>query len=91
MLWDPCTTRTISAKTQQQKNDFNVFEGMTVKGNAALTMSRGRVVWSDDCLHTEAGWGRFVPRKPFADFAQSLALRHGLNAPTRVNRKGVSE
>ncbi len=91
VLWDPCKTRTISAKTQQQKNDFNVFEGMTVKGNAALTMSRGRVVWSDDCLHTEAGWGRFVPRKPFADFAQSLALRHGLNAPTRVNRKGVSE
>ncbi len=34
VVWDPEGTRTISAKTHHQKVDFNIFEGMTVKGIA---------------------------------------------------------
>lgn len=87
VVWDPKKTRTISAKTQHQKNDFNVFEGMTVTGNAAITMSRGKILWQNDQLHAKQGWGQFVARKPFADFAQALALRHALAEPTAVTRK----
>ena len=32
IVWDPEATRTISAKTHHQKVDFNLFEGMKVKG-----------------------------------------------------------
>ncbi len=89
VVWDPKRTRTISAKTQQQKNDFNVFEGLTVTGNAAITMSRGKILWQNDRLEAKQGWGQFVPRKPFADFTQALALRHAIAAPTAVARKEV--
>ena len=34
VVWDAEGTRTISAKTHHQKVDFNIFEGMTVKGIA---------------------------------------------------------
>src|ERR1051326_1439069 len=33
VVWDPEASRTISAKTHHQKGDFNIFEGMMVKGN----------------------------------------------------------
>ncbi len=87
VVWDPKKTRTISAKTQHQKNDFNVFEGMTVTGNAAVTMSRGKILWQNDQLQAKQGWGQFVARKPFADYAQALKLRNALAAPSAVVRK----
>ena len=87
VVWDPKKTRTISAKTQHQKNDFNVFEGMTVTGNAAVTMSRGKILWQNDQLQATQGWGQFVARKPFADYAQALKLRNALAAPSAVVRK----
>ena len=34
VVWDPKATRTISAKTHLQNNDFNIYEGMTVTGVA---------------------------------------------------------
>ncbi len=88
VIWDPARSRTISAKTQFQKNDFNVFEGMTVTGNAAITLSRGKVVWEEGKLRTEPGQGRFVPRAPFADFSRALARRNTLKTPTAVRRAG---
>ncbi len=86
VVWDPARTRTISARTHHQRGDFNVFEGMSVTGNAAVTLSRGKVVWQDGALHAERGWGRYVPRAPFADFSQALALRRSTNQPTAVKR-----
>jgi dihydropyrimidinase len=41
VVWDPEKTRTISAKTHHQNIDFNIYEGMTITGNAAVTLSRG--------------------------------------------------
>ena len=40
VVWDPNKTRTISAETHHQNIDFNIYEGMEITGNAAVTMSR---------------------------------------------------
>jgi dihydropyrimidinase len=65
VVLDPDKTRTLSAKTQRQNTDFSVWEGIEVKGVVVHTLSRGRHVYADGDLRTEAGWGRYVPRKPF--------------------------
>ena len=46
VVWDPKATRTISAETHRQNNDFNIYEGMTVTGVARATVSQGRLVWT---------------------------------------------
>ena len=65
VVWDPEATKTISAKTHHQNVDFNVFEGMEIKGCASHTVSRGRVVYADGKLDTVRGAGRYVDRPPF--------------------------
>ncbi len=87
VVWDPNKSRTISAKTHHQNIDFNIYEGMTVLGNAALTMSRGRVLWENDQLKTEKGWGKYVNRPCFADFWGAQKIRNELATPTAVKRE----
>jgi dihydropyrimidinase len=87
VIWDPQKSRTISAKTHHQNIDFNIYEGMTVLGNAALTMSRGRVLWENDQLKTEKGWGKYVNRPPFADYWSAQKIRNELATPTAVKRE----
>ena len=86
VVWDPNKTRTISAATHHQNIDFNIYEGMEVTGNAAITMSRGRVVWEDDQLKTVRGTGKHIPRPPFASFWDAQNKRNALAAPTAVDR-----
>ncbi len=66
VVWDPEGTRTISAKTQFAKGDFNVFEGRTVKGIPTYTLSRGKVVFERGELKAVVGAGRHVDRPAFA-------------------------
>jgi len=87
VVWDPQKSRTISAKTHHQNIDFNIYEGMTVLGNAAVTLSRGRVLWENDKLQTEKGWGKYVNRPCFAEYWGSQKLRNELSAPTGVKRQ----
>ncbi|GAA0006191.1 hypothetical protein BRDID11002_61950 [Bradyrhizobium diazoefficiens] len=47
MVWDPKATKSISAKRQMSRIDYNVFEGFACTGGPAATLSRGRVVWTD--------------------------------------------
>ena len=86
VVWDPKATRTIRAATHMQKNDFNVFEGMQVTGNAVVTLCRGKVLWQNGTLRAERGWGQFVPRASFPDYSQALARRTSLAQPTAVKR-----
>jgi dihydropyrimidinase len=62
---DPARTRRLSARTQHQRTDFSVWEGLEVKGAVVHTLARGRHVWKDGDLRAEPGAGRFLPRKPF--------------------------
>ena len=65
VVWDPDGTRTISAKTQFAKGDFNVFEGRTVKGIPTYTLSHGKVVFERGELKAVVGAGRHVDRPAF--------------------------
>lgn len=86
VVWDAEATRTISVKTHHQNVDFNVFEGMEVKGLARHTIAGGKLVWTDGDLRTVRGAGRYVDRPCFAPPLQALALRNKLTAPQGVAR-----
>jgi dihydropyrimidinase len=89
VLWDPQATKTISAKTQHSKVDFNVFEGRRVRGLASHTVSQGRVVYAAGDLRAEAGRGRYLKRPAFGANFQAQALRTRDQAPTAVQRPGT--
>ena len=86
VVWDPEATKTISAKTHHQKVDYNIFEGMEVKGGASHTISRGKVVWADGKLDVERGAGRYVDRPPYADFYSALKIEAEHSRPEPVQR-----
>jgi len=86
VVWDPEATKTISAKTHFQKVDYNIFEGMTVKGCASHTLSQGKVVYADGKLDVERGAGRYVHRPPFASYYEALQIQAQRNQPTPVKR-----
>ncbi|KAI4565909.1 hypothetical protein MJT46_009284 [Ovis ammon polii x Ovis aries] len=68
VIWDPKATRTISAKTHHQAVNFNIFEGMVCHGVPLVTISRGKVVYEAGVFSVSAGDGKFIPRKPFAEY-----------------------
>jgi dihydropyrimidinase len=86
VIWDPEASKTISAATQKSAIDYNVFEGVAVKGLPALTLSRGRVAYKDGQVLAKPGDGAFVSRQPFT--AETRALRHRFEkaAPQPVDR-----
>jgi len=86
VLWDPQGTKTISAKTQVSKGDFNIFEGRTVRGIASHTISQGRLVYANGDLRVTPGAGRYIKRPAFgANFKAAQARTKDL-APTAVTR-----
>lgn len=67
LLWDPNADYTISAATQRMATDYSMFEGWTVKGNAAKVFSRGEMI-VDNASHPgkfleATGRGRFIKRE----------------------------
>ena len=86
VVWDPEATKTISAKTHHQNIDFNIFEGMKVKGCASHTISAAKVVYANGELNVERGAGKYIERPPYASFYQGLDLQAEINKPKSVNR-----
>ncbi|KAM6143027.1 dihydropyrimidinase [Phoenicopterus ruber ruber] len=68
VIWDPKATRTISAKTHHQANNFNIFEGMVCHGVPVATVSRGKVVYEGGAFNVTAGEGKYVSRPPFPPY-----------------------
>lgn len=87
VVWDPSAERTLGTASHHSRNDFSIFEGMQVVGAAAITMSRGRVLWRDGSLDACEGHGRYVERPCFTDYARSQAVRNTHFAPTPVARE----
>jgi dihydropyrimidinase len=67
LLWDPTAEYTISAETQCMATDYSMFEGWTVRGNAAKVYSRGELVVDNVAQPGKflgaTGRGRFVKRE----------------------------
>jgi dihydropyrimidinase len=86
VVWDPEGSRKISAKTHHQKVDFNIFEGMTVKGVASHTVSQGRLAWANGKLDAVRGSGRYVDRPPFAPAYEAVLKLNAARTPKPVER-----
>ena len=86
VVWDPEATKTISAKTHHQNIDFNIFEGMKVKGCASHTISAAKVVYANGELKVERGAGKYIERPAYASFYQGLDVQAEKNKPKSVNR-----
>ncbi len=85
-IWDPEKERTISKDTHHQNVDFNIFEGMTVKGINTVTISQGKVVYQDGDVRTVKGAGRYVDRPTFPSYYQAINRQHEAKAPVAVDR-----
>ncbi len=85
-IWDPAGTKTLSAKTQHSKGDFNIFEGRTITGIPSHTISQGNLVWTNGDLRAVAGAGRYIKRPPFNANFKAAAKRAQVLAPTAVER-----
>ena len=85
-IWDPEKERTISKDTHHQNVDFNIFEGMTVKGINTVTISQGKVVYQDGDVRTERGAGRYIDRPTFAPYYDAVNRQREAKAPSAVNR-----
>jgi len=87
VVWDPAGTKTLSAKTQHSKGDYNIFEGRTVKGVPSHTVSQGELVFVQGDLRAVKGKGRYIKRAPFSSNFAASKLRAETLAPTAVVRK----
>jgi dihydropyrimidinase len=86
VVWDPQKRRTLSKKTQHSNIDINTYEGMETIGNPAVTLSRGKIVWQNDMLSVERGWGKYVDRPCNAPYWSAIRMANELAEPTAVKR-----
>jgi dihydropyrimidinase len=86
VVWDPEGSKTMSVKTQHSKGDFNIFEGMTVRGIPSHTLSRGKVVYAKGELQAEKGAGQYVKRPPFGLNFEASSKRAEATRPSPVKR-----
>ena len=86
VLWDPAATKTISAKAQVSRIEYNVFEGWELAGLPAKVFLRGKLAAENGEVRAERGGGRFVHRPPLPPFADALRTWKRRTAPRAVER-----
>ncbi len=86
IVWDPERERTISKDTHHQNVDYNIFEGMTVRGINTVTLSQGKVVYQDGEVVAERGAGRYIERPPFPACYAAMDKAASGRAATAVMR-----
>ncbi len=85
-IWDGARERTISKDTHHQNIDFNIFEGMTVRGINTVTVAQGKVVYQDGEVRTVKGAGRYIDRPTFAPYYEAMQKAAEHQAPRAVER-----
>ena len=76
-------------KTRHQKVDYNIFEGMSVKGVPSYTLSQGKLVWANGKLDVVEGSGRDVDRPPFPVPYEAVEKMNQAKAPRAVVRSAA--
>ncbi|MHB2166346.1 dihydropyrimidinase [Alsobacter sp. R-9] len=90
VVWDPAKSKTIAAKNQVSRIEYNVFEGYTCKGAPVATISGGRIAWLDGDLRAKRGDGRYVERPAFPAVHVANSTWRELTAPRKVERLEVT-
>ncbi len=86
VVWDPNREKTITAEAQQSVIDYNVFEGIPVKGLPRYTLTRGMVAVEENDIKARMGHGQFVPRDPYPAVNRALSQWKEITAPRAVIR-----
>lgn len=86
VVWDPNRSKTISAESQQSAIDYNVFEGIEVKGLPRFTLTRGQVAVTEGDVNTEEGHGQFVKRDAYPATNRALSQWKAETAPKPIER-----
>ncbi|GGB14830.1 dihydropyrimidinase [Allosediminivita pacifica] len=89
LVLDPEKEKTISAATQASAIDYNVFEGMQVKGLPRFVLTRGQLAVNDGELQSEPGHGKFVKRSGNGPVNKALSSWKELTSPRPVERTGI--
>ena len=90
VIWDPKGTKTITAKKQVSRFEYNVFEGNTCTSIPKTVLSRGRVAWEQGDMRAKPGDGDFVVRPPNAPVHVANAIWKGTKQPKPVQRVEVT-
>jgi dihydropyrimidinase len=90
VVWDPKATKTITAKKQISRVEYNVFEGYVCNGAPKTVISRGKIAWDQGDMRAKAGDGDFIQRKPNAPVHQANAIWKGVTQPKGVKRIEVT-
>ena len=87
VIWDPERSRTISKDTHHQNVDFNIFEGMTVRGINIFTVSQGKIVYQDGEARAQRGSGRYINRPVYPAYYDAMDKMSRNKVPNAVARE----
>jgi hypothetical protein len=87
VVWDPAASKTITAKNQLSRIDYNVFEGFACLGAPAVTLSRGKIAWKNGELRAD---GHYLERPPFSPVHVANSTWKLWTAPQAVPRADVT-
>jgi dihydropyrimidinase len=65
VIFDPNAELEISAATHQMNIDYNMYEGMRVRGSADEVLLRGKPIVRERKYVGQPGDGQYVPRQPY--------------------------
>ncbi len=66
VLYNPAVEKEVHHEDLHYLAGYSPYEGMRVKGEVQMTLSRGEIIYRDGEIQGAAGRGQFVPGEPFS-------------------------